>query len=208
LLANEVKIPTQLTVLRIVLVPVFFVLLISDESVWAGIVFTVAAGSDWWDGHIARAMGLVTPLGAFLDPLADKLLTGAAFFGFAWMGFVPWWMVVVILLRDIYMTYFRVVSDAMGLPLKTTTFAKGKTFVQMTFIAILLTSLICVTGQFGNSLALLGRDILRSEFLLWPMAVVTFLTVSSALIYSYDNWQVLRVATMRYIFRKASQETT
>jgi len=202
----DVKIPTQLTVLRIVLTPVFYVLLISNYAGWAGIVFTVAAASDWWDGYMARSMGLVTPLGAFLDPLADKLLTGAAFIGFAWMGFIPWWMVVVILTRDIYMTYFRVVADAMGLSLRTTNFAKGKTFVQMTFIAVLLAALICVKGQLGGSLASIGRDILSAGALLWPMIVVTILTVSSALIYSYDNWAVLRATTVRYIFRKAGQE--
>jgi CDP-diacylglycerol---glycerol-3-phosphate 3-phosphatidyltransferase len=203
-----VKIPTQLTVLRIVLAPVLYVLLISNEAGWAGIVFIVAAASDWWDGHIARSMNLVTPLGAFLDPLADKLLTGAAFIAFAWMGFIPWWMVAVILLRDIYMTYFRVVADSMGLSLRTTNFAKGKTFVQMTFIAILLAALISVTGVFGNSLASIGREISSSNELFWAMAAVTLLTASSALIYSYDNWPVLRATTMRYIFRRAGEKTT
>ncbi len=186
------------------LAPVLFVLIILHEASWAGMVFAVAAASDWWDGHIARRMGLVSPLGTFLDPLADKLLTGAAFIAFAWLEYIPWWMVVVILARDLYLTYFRVVADAMGLSLRTTNFAKGKTFVQMTFIAILLAALICATGTFGNSLASLGRGISSGNVLLWAMAAVTLLTVSSALIYSYDNWSVLRATTMRYIFRRAS----
>jgi CDP-diacylglycerol--glycerol-3-phosphate 3-phosphatidyltransferase len=197
----------QLTVLRIVLAPVLFVLIILHEAGWAGMVFAIAAASDWWDGHIARSMGLVSALGAFLDPLADKLLTGAAFIAFAWLGFIPWWMVVVILARDMYMTYFRVVADAMGLSLRTTNFAKGKTFVQMTFIAMLLAALICATGTFGIALASLGQDIASGNVLSWAMAAVMLLTVSSALIYSYDNWPVLRATTMRYIFRRALPAT-
>ena len=83
--------PTQLTVLRILLAPVFFVLFaVIDPTpyLWAALVFVVAALSDWYDGYFARLWKLTTPLGAFLDPLADKFLTSAAFIAFASRGLI------------------------------------------------------------------------------------------------------------------------
>ncbi len=185
----------QLTVLRIALVPVFFVLLavLHPPAVgWAIIVFAVAAASDWWDGYIARRWRLVTTLGAFLDPLADKLLTGAAFVSFAWMGIVPWWMTIVVLSRDAFLTLLRVRSDAVHLPLTTSFFAKVKTFAQMTFILLLLAALFSEGTHFGVTLTSIARDFLRSAFPLWLMGIVTILTFASAVVYAYDNWTVVR----------------
>jgi CDP-diacylglycerol---glycerol-3-phosphate 3-phosphatidyltransferase len=195
--------PIQLTVLRIVLVPVFFILfavLTPPETGWAVVVFVVAAASDWWDGYIARAMKMTTALGAFLDPLADKLLTGAAFIAFAMRGYVPWWMAALIIGRDIYLTLFRMASNEAG-PLKTSYFAKVKTFVQMTFIAFLLAALVAQQGTLGSALVYVSSYVLHPDTLYWSMSLVTMLTVASAVLYSYDNWPVLRNAGMRYLSR-------
>src|SRR4051812_3828551 len=119
--------PTQLTVLRILLAPVFFVLFAVVEPtpyLWATSVFIVAALSDWYDGYFARLWKLTSPLGAFLDPLADKLLTSAAFIAFASKGLIPVWVVALIILRDIYATVFRIMADSIGQPIKTSSFAK------------------------------------------------------------------------------------
>jgi len=203
-----VKLPTQLTVLRIVLVPVFFILVAivrPAETAWATVVFIVAAASDWWDGYMARKMGLVTSLGAFLDPLADKLLTSAAFIAFAWNGIVPWWMVAVIVARDLFLTVLRRSADTIGLPVKTSYFAKVKTFAQMTFIVLVLASSLATASTGVRSIAALGREFFESGAVLWLMGLVTLLTFTSAVLYVYDNWPVVR--GLRTLFRRAGQES-
>ena len=196
----------QLTVLRIVLVPVFFVLLaiLHPPAVgWAVVVFAVAAASDWWDGYIARKWGLVTPIGAFLDPLADKLLTSAAFISFSWTGIIPWWMTIVVLSRDVLLTLMRIRADTIHLPLTTSFFAKVKTFAQMTFILLVLAALFSEGNHFGIALASASRDFLHSTFPVWLMGIVTLLTFASAVMYAYDNWPVVR----SFAVRRTGQET-
>jgi CDP-diacylglycerol--glycerol-3-phosphate 3-phosphatidyltransferase len=204
-----VRLPTQLTVLRIVLVPVFFVLIAivhPPEIGWAGFVFAVAAISDWWDGYMARKMELVTPLGAFLDPLADKLLTGAAFIAFAWMSIIPWWMVIIVVFRDIFLTLLRRFADNIGLHVKTSLFGKLKTFAQMIFIILLLVLLFAEEGHFGMKMLSLARSYFTSDISFWLMGFITLLTFASAVSYCYDNWSVLRRVTARYLLRRTGQE--
>jgi CDP-diacylglycerol---glycerol-3-phosphate 3-phosphatidyltransferase len=204
-----VKLPTQLTVLRIVLAPVVFVLIAivhTPEIGWAGTVFAIAAISDWWDGHFARKMGLVSPLGAFLDPLADKLLTGFAFVAFAWMSVIPWWMVSIVVFRDIFLTLLRRFADNIGLHVKTSYFGKVKTFVQMTFIILLLVAMYAQKGRFGTSMASLANEYFVSDISFWLMGFITLLTFASAISYCYDNWSVLRRVRARSLFGRAGQE--
>ena len=92
-------IPNQLTALRILLVPVFVVLLLQVDpylKLLGVIVFVVASLTDIYDGYHARKYGVTTRLGAFLDPLADKLLITAAFFLYVGMGFLSLWMVILV----------------------------------------------------------------------------------------------------------------
>jgi CDP-diacylglycerol--glycerol-3-phosphate 3-phosphatidyltransferase len=204
------RIPTQLTVLRIVLVPVFFVLMALSEPPqvgWATVVFLVAAVSDWWDGYMARMMNQTSTLGAFLDPLADKLLTSAAFIAFAWLEYIPWWMVVIVIARDIYLTLLRMAADADSVQVKTSNFAKVKTFAQMTYIVLVLAALLAKQSFFGVSLQNYGVGFFQGELQWWLMSLVTLLTFTSALAYSYDNWGVLRGAISRYLLRRPGQES-
>lgn len=198
--------PTQLTVLRILLVPVFYLLFAVIEPAqlsWAAAVFLVAALSDWYDGYFARLLNLVTPLGAFLDPLADKLLTSAAFIAFASRGLIPWWMVVVVLGRDVYLTVFRMLSDSIGMPVRTSIFAKIKTFVQMAFIGFVLLSLSIASWHLGAA-SQFASAASTSEILYWAMLSVTSLTFLSGVEYSYDNWNTLR-ALSRSVFSSSTQ---
>lgn len=202
------KLPTQLTVLRILLVPVFFVLFAivrPPEIGWAVLVFAIAAISDWWDGHIARRMNLTSALGAFLDPLADKLLTGTAFVAFAWNGYVPWWMVVIVLARDIFLTVLRTRAERHGLHVRTSYFAKVKTFAQMTFILLVLAMQLAVRGDGGATLHSLGVNFFASVVPLWLMGIVTVLTFASGVLYAYDNWSV--ITGTRVLARNAGHET-
>lgn len=110
---NPWNIANALTVLRLLLVPVFLVLLLAREGQDAGFrlaatgVFVLAAYTDRIDGQIARSRGLITSFGKLADPIADKALTGAAFIGLSVLGQLPWWVTVLVLVREIGVTLLR-----------------------------------------------------------------------------------------------------
>ena len=102
--------PNQLTILRIILTPVFLFFFLSPDPLSKQIslgIYIIAALTDWYDGWLARKFNYITTWGKFWDPLADKILTSAAFIGFAILGIVPLWMVIIIMLRDFIVTGFR-----------------------------------------------------------------------------------------------------
>ncbi|HWH29455.1 MAG TPA: CDP-diacylglycerol--glycerol-3-phosphate 3-phosphatidyltransferase [Mycobacteriales bacterium] len=107
------NVANQLTVLRLLLVPVFgWALLVDDGSstTWrlvAAAVFAFAAWTDRVDGRLARSRGLVTPFGKLADPIADKALTGTAFVGLSVLGELAWAVTVVVLVREIGVTLLR-----------------------------------------------------------------------------------------------------
>jgi CDP-diacylglycerol---glycerol-3-phosphate 3-phosphatidyltransferase len=109
------NIANALTGLRLVLVPVFLVLLLHDDgkqpgwrvAAWAA--FAVASFTDRVDGQLARRRGLITDLGKIADPIADKALTGAALVGLSLLDELPWWVTVVVLAREIGVTLLRLV---------------------------------------------------------------------------------------------------
>ena len=113
-----INLPNMVTIFRIVLVPVLFLLLFFSpgklQSFFAGLVFSVASISDCVDGYLARRMNLVTDFGKFLDPLADKLLVGVALIMMIPLGRVPLWIVVIILGREVMVTLLRVISLKKG----------------------------------------------------------------------------------------------
>ncbi len=127
------NIPNALTVLRIVLVPVFVVVLLTDDGastsmrIWAALIFAVAVATDWLDGDLARRQGLVTDFGKIADPIADKALIGAALICLSILGELAWWITVVIMVREIGVTVLRfivirrgVIPASRGGKLKTT----------------------------------------------------------------------------------------
>ncbi|MGV0742298.1 CDP-diacylglycerol--glycerol-3-phosphate 3-phosphatidyltransferase [Mycolicibacterium sp. XJ870] len=111
--ARVANLANMLTGVRLVLVPVFLVLLFVDgghETTWrlaAFAVFAVAVITDRFDGALARSYGMVTEFGTLADPIADKALIGAALVGLAMLGDLPWWMTAVILTREIGITVLR-----------------------------------------------------------------------------------------------------
>lgn len=130
-------IPNQLTIIRIILTPVFIFLFIVNDPVYrliASIVFFIAAFTDWYDGYYARRFQSVTRWGQYMDPLADKILVSSALIVFAYMEYVYWWMIFIIIGRDVLITYLRSFALHIGKPIITSVVAKWKTFVQMGFI--------------------------------------------------------------------------
>lgn len=111
--ASSWNLPNALTVLRILLVPLFLWLLLtrSGESDphrwWAAVVFGLASLTDWLDGDLARRRSLVTNFGKVADPIADKALMGSALIGLSVLDVLPWWITVVILVRELGITALR-----------------------------------------------------------------------------------------------------
>jgi CDP-diacylglycerol--glycerol-3-phosphate 3-phosphatidyltransferase len=137
----KLTLPNIFTLSRAVLAPIFLAFLLAPgaaASVLAVTIFIIAAITDYVDGWLARKYGQISAWGTLVDPLADKVLTTAAFLGFAILGLVGWFMVVLVVFRDIATTLFRSFADSIGKPLVTSWSAKAKTFVQMTFIIIVL----------------------------------------------------------------------
>ncbi len=187
--------PNQLTVLRILLTPLFVALLFSADPISRQLsifVFLLALLSDWYDGWVARRWGYITRWGTFLDPLADKIVTSAAFISFIYLNLVPAWTVWVIVSRDIVITLLRSFSEYKGKPFDTSKLAKTKTFLQFSVLFYIL--LLCV-----------GRDVARLlpyrstiDSMLYPaliyfmMVCIAVITVWTGVLYLIANQKTLR----------------
>jgi CDP-diacylglycerol--glycerol-3-phosphate 3-phosphatidyltransferase len=141
-LANDaLNVPNLLTMARIVAIPFFVWLLDTPTPVrgfWACIVFTLAALTDVLDGYLARKLGVVSVLGKFLDPLADKLIVMAALVWLVPMGRIAAWVVVLLLAREISVTGLRSVAASEGVIISAGQEGKTKTALQMIGIIALL----------------------------------------------------------------------
>ena len=152
--ASNLNLPNALTALRIVLVP-FFVWFLwvggtqGEDSLgmrWAALaVFAVAMYTDKLDGDIARARGLITSFGKIADPIADKLLTGAAFVVLSMLGELWWWVTVVILVREWGITLLRFVVIRYGV-MAASKGGKLKTVLQTVALLLLLLPLVPLVG--------------------------------------------------------------
>lgn len=200
----------QLTILRILLAPVFywlFAVVEPHEYSWAFIIFFVGAVTDWYDGYFARLWKMTSPLGTFLDPLADKILTSAAFIAFATIGIIPIWTVWIVISRDILMTFFRMLSDSLNMSVQTSNFGKVKTFIQMLFIAYVLIAHMLFSDDLGEQAANFGAILNNPDVYYYGMVFVTFLTVATKAQYIYDNMQVLRAAWKKYVSNSSTQKS-
>ncbi|MBO0984457.1 CDP-diacylglycerol--glycerol-3-phosphate 3-phosphatidyltransferase [Rathayibacter sp. SD072] len=146
------NLPNAITVVRILLAPVFFWMLLADGGddgglrIAAALLFIVAIATDGIDGHIARSRGLVTDLGKLLDPIADKVLTGAALIGLSILLELPWWVTILVLVREIGITVFRmaVLSDRV---IPASRGGKLKTIAQSVALSLALLPFWNVLGE-------------------------------------------------------------
>jgi len=138
-----VNIANALTLLRLLLVPVFLAALLVDGGTsveWRLVafgIFALAALTDRLDGDLARRRGLVTTFGTVADPIADKALIGSALVGLSVLGLVPWWATVVIMTREIGITVLRFLVLRHGI-IPASRGGKAKTFVQTLAIGLYL----------------------------------------------------------------------
>ena len=104
-----VTIPNILSLFRLLLIPVFFVLLLTGHLGWALVLIAVSAITDFVDGYVARHFNQVTRLGQLLDPAADRLFILTTLIGLGWVGVLPWWFIAVIVARDVLLLVLGVV---------------------------------------------------------------------------------------------------
>ena len=135
------NLPNKLTILRVLLIPVFLLCLLNEYNILALIIFVVASLTDMLDGKIARKYNLVTNFGKFMDPLADKLLVSSALISFVGLGRMPIWIVVVIISREFIISGFRLVAADKGVVIAASMWGKVKTVTQMVMIIVLLCEL-------------------------------------------------------------------
>ncbi|HEX9740307.1 MAG TPA: CDP-diacylglycerol--glycerol-3-phosphate 3-phosphatidyltransferase [Ignavibacteriaceae bacterium] len=188
--------PNQLTILRIILTPVFLFFFLSPEPLYKQIsigIFIIAAITDWYDGWLARKFNYITTWGKFWDPLADKILTSSAFIGFAILEIVPLWMVIIIILRDFIITGLRAYADYRNFSFPTSYYAKWKTFLQMTFLYYLL---LVYTGMYTRQVYSGNEElfsILMNEYFIYAtMLLITVITFHSGIQYVVKNRNLIK----------------
>ncbi len=144
------NIPNILAFIRLLLAPLMFVLLVNRDlplfegihpswlDFFAAFIFVLASVTDFFDGYIAREFKQITILGAILDPLADKMLTLAAFLGLMMLHRANPWAIYLILTRELFITGLRVNAAAKGIDISASWMGKVKTVIQMIAIGFLL----------------------------------------------------------------------
>ncbi|MDY6967517.1 MAG: CDP-diacylglycerol--glycerol-3-phosphate 3-phosphatidyltransferase [Spirochaetota bacterium] len=205
------NIPNCISVLRIVLIPLFLYLILLPQietKIWALIIFCIASFTDLLDGWTARRLGQETATGKFLDPIADKFLVISALIAFLILDkFIPLWMVLIIVGRDILITYMRYLAIKKKSVLKTSRFGKIKTVFQMISIIIIIMVFIIRSSGVAPPDSIKGSypeinsvfDIYMSDhpdkwLIITPyflMAIVTLLTAFSGIRYIITNRSLL-----------------
>ncbi len=147
---DALNIPNILAFIRLLLAPLMFVLLVNRDlpifegihyswlDFFAGFIFVLASATDFFDGYIAREFNQITTLGAILDPLADKMLTLAAFLGLMMLHRASPWAIYLILTRELFITGLRVSAISRGMDISASWMGKVKTVAQMFAIGFLL----------------------------------------------------------------------
>ena len=165
----------------------FIVCLFDDFAgahIWALVIFIVASITDAYDGYYARKNNMVTNTGRFLDPLADKILVSSAFISFAIMNLIDFWMVGLIIFRDMFVTGLRVIMSRYGFTMMTSKIAKSKTGVQ---IGIIIFTLLFLSLKGLNWV--LSNDI---HGFIHEYELVYYLTLIAALFTLFTGWTYIQ----------------
>ncbi|KQM60182.1 CDP-diacylglycerol--glycerol-3-phosphate 3-phosphatidyltransferase [Agreia sp. Leaf210] len=181
------NLPNVITVVRILLAPLFFWMLLADGGAdtplryAAAALFIVAIATDGIDGHIARSRNQVTDLGKLLDPIADKVLTGAALVGLSILMELPPWVTAVILVREVGITVFRfaVLSDRV---IPASRGGKLKTLAQSIAISLALVPFPALLGDWFDWVNIV------------TMSIAFVLTVVTGIDYLVQAWRLGRAA--------------
>lgn len=181
---NNLNLANALTFFRIALVPLYVWLFAQQKFLTvtiALVVFIGAAITDLYDGKLARKRAEITKLGKFMDPLADKFLVLGALAQFWVLGLVDFWLVIVIIVRDLWVTGMRITALVKGTELKTSKDGKLKTTIQLTVIITIIT----FTG---------ARHLLIDYGYLGPLVNITFhklfynMLLAVAVVFTLYSW--------------------
>lgn len=159
------NLPNTITLMRIGVVPFLFILLASPGQFWSlilAILFAAASITDLVDGYIARKYELVTTMGKFLDPIADKLIVNTAMILMIPIGRIPAWIVAITIMRDLIVDGVRSISSSEGLYIQASRLGKQKTLAQI----FAVTALLIHYPIFGINAHFVGTIILYIAFLL------------------------------------------
>lgn len=186
---DALNLPNLLTMGRVAIIPVVILLLdrgTPKDCVWAAIVYAAAAITDLLDGYLARRMNVVSLLGKFLDPLADKLLVMASLVYMMPMGRIPEWAVVLLLAREISVTALRSIASSEGVVIAAGDDGKTKTALQMIGILALIIG-------YPYELSLLGLD----------LGTVDLVYVGRALVYISLIFSIMSALSYVRLFAEA-----
>ena len=181
----QMNLPNKLTILRVLMIPFFVVFMLwsitgaADKWI-AAALFILASLTDMLDGKIARKYNLVTNFGKFMDPLADKLLVGAAMICLVELGKLPAWIVIVIISREFIISGFRLIASDNGVVIAASYWGKFKTVFQMAMIIVLI-------FDFGGIFGIV------ETVLIW---ISLILTIVSLIDYIIKNIGVLKDGNM------------
>jgi CDP-diacylglycerol--glycerol-3-phosphate 3-phosphatidyltransferase len=181
--ASNANIANLITVVRILVAPLFLWLLLADDGALgplryvAAALFIVAIVTDSLDGYLARSRNLVTNVGIILDPIADKVLIGGGLIGLAILGELWWWVALVILVREFGITIFRFIA-LRDRVIPASRGGKAKTIVQAIAISLFLVPLWRFLGEWVHGLGYV------------VMALAVALTVYSGIDYLVKAWQL------------------
>lgn len=182
---DRMNLPNSLTLFRIFLIPLLVVVLLTKfpSREFIGVaIFLAASVTDWLDGYLARKRRQVTPLGIWLDPVADKLLVAAAFLALVELRLAPAWMVLIILGRELAVTGLRNIALLQGFSIKVSELGKVKMGVQVFAITAI------ILGVRFQLLEILGR---------WALWCVVFFALVSAVQYFREFFRQVSVPEKR-----------
>lgn len=179
--ASVASVPNLISVVRILLTPVFVVVALSNPEpglvrTLAAVLFAVLIATDFVDGRIARDRGLVTDFGKLIDPIADKAITSSAFVVLSVLGELPWWITIVVLVREWGITLYRLVVSSRTV-IAADWAGKAKTMAQGIALPLALLPLQAWLGEWGVWACVV------------TMTIAVALTIYSGLEFVWHAWR-------------------
>jgi len=190
--SSQFNLANIITIARILLIPVFLVLLLSGipepyGDIAAAVVFILAAATDKLDGYVARRNEQITTLGQFLDPLADKLLIAAALIALVSQGRVAAWLAMIIIGREIAVTVLRIIGISQGVSIPADRYGKLKMVLQIVYVVYVLVP----TADIAR-LIHVSTDV--ATIIQWILAVVVVVvTLASGVRYFFNARGIIRM---------------
>ncbi|PKN38304.1 MAG: CDP-diacylglycerol--glycerol-3-phosphate 3-phosphatidyltransferase [Deltaproteobacteria bacterium HGW-Deltaproteobacteria-2] len=167
------NLPNTITLMRISVVPFLFILLSDPGEFWSLVIaglFVVASITDFFDGYIARKYHMITTMGKFLDPIADKIIVNTAMILMIPIGRIPAWIVAITIIRDLIVDVIRSIASSEGIYIQASILGKQKTVTQI----IAVTALMIHYSIFGINAHIVGTMVLY---------IALFLTIYSGIDY-------------------------